>query len=133
MQKKRPKNHRRTIKITLITLAILFGALIAFDLTPLGGTMRYYSTWMNCGQKPVVIEGSGFFNTGVSHYSTPSDINIFPAKSTYFCTAFDAEKHGYSADSHSYDFPVLRQNNALCKKASDPEPETAAIFLPCKE
>lgn len=127
------KNQYKIAKVVGIIVAALLVLAVVFDLTPFGGTIKYYSTWVGCGHTPVVIGGSGFFNTGVSHYYTPPKVAIFPGGKTYFCTAFDAEKHGYSANSEEYNFPVLKANNALCKKTTDPEPETAAIFLPCKE
>lgn len=114
-------------------IAICIGILLIFDISPLGGTMRFYATWVSCGQKPVAIVGSGYFNGGVSSYYTPSNLSIFPGGGrVYFCTAFDAEKHGYSADPKAYNFPVLEKNNALCQKPTDPKSETAATFSPCK-
>ncbi len=133
MAKRRAKKRNRIVKYTLITFASIIGLIVVLDLTPFGGTMKYYATWHRCGQMPVVIGGSGFWNTGVSHYYTPSSVAIFPGAKTYFCTAFDAEKHGYSASPKVYDFPVLRAHDALCKKPTDPDSETAAIFSPCKE
>lgn len=132
MQKRHKKKQDRALKVAAFTIAGLVGLLILFDFTPFGGTMKYYSTWVKCGHAPVVTRGSGYWNTGVSHYITPPKVNIFPGMQTYFCTAFDAEKHGYSANPKIYDFPVLEENNALCKKPTDPEPETAASFSLCK-
>jgi len=114
-------------------VAICVGILLLFDLSPFGGTMKFYATWTSCGHKPVAIVGSGYFNTGVSSYYTPSNLSLFPGGGReYFCTAFDAEKHGFSADPKVYKFPVLEKNDALCKKPTDPKSETAAIFSPCK-
>ena len=132
MQKKHKKRQNKAVKVAVIVVAIVVGLVVLLDLTPFGGTIKYYSTWMRCGHKPVVILGSGYWNSGVSHYVTPPDINIFPGNPSYFCTAFDAEKHGYSANPKEYDFPVLEANDALCKKPTDPESETAATFTPCK-
>ena len=132
MLKKREKRHRKSYKNIGIAIAVIVGLLIAFDLTPFGGTIKYYSTWIKCGQVPVVTRGSGYWNSGAPHYDTPPKVNIFPGIQTYFCTAFEAEKHGYSANPKVYDFPVLKASNALCQKPTDPKPETAAQFSPCE-
>jgi len=126
---KQLKSKKRTIKIIVIAL----GVLLLFDLSPLGGTMKFYAIWINCGREPVAIKGSGYFNDGVSSYYTPSKVGLFPGGGReYFCTAFDAEKHGFSANPKVYEFPVLKKNNALCQKPGDPESETAALFSPCE-
>lgn len=133
MLKKHESKHHGVMKTILITFVILMGLAILFDLTPFGGTMKYYSAWNRCGHMPVVTGGSGYWNSGASHYYTPPAVNIFPGMQTYFCTAFDAEKHGYSANPKVYDFPVLKAHDALCKKPTDPDSETGATFSPCKE
>jgi hypothetical protein len=130
-QKKKIKSvdaKKKTFKI----IAIVIGVLLIFDLSPLGGTMKFYTTWVSCGHKPVVTVGSGYFNTGVSSYHFPPNFNLFPGGQDYFCSPFDAEKHGYSANPNEYDFPVLKKNNALCQRPTDPKSETAATFSPCK-
>lgn len=129
-QKKRNnqlKSRKRTVKI----IAISLGILLLFDLL-LGGTMKFYVTWASCGREPVVTVGSGYFNTRAPSYHTPPRFNLFPGNQEYFCTPFDAEKHGYSADPKEYNFPTLKKDNALCQKPTDPESETAATFSPCK-
>lgn len=125
---KQLKSKKRAIKIIVIAI----GVLLLFDLSPLGGTMRFYAAWVGCGQPPLQVTGPGYFNEGVSHYETAPKFNLFRGNREYFCTAFDAEKHGFSADPKVYKFPVLEKNNALCQKPSDPESETAALFSPCK-
>jgi len=117
---------------TLKVIAVCLGVLLVFDLSPLGGTMRFYATWMSCGQQPVVTVGSGYFNAKAPSYQKTPKLNLFPGNRTFFCRAFDAEKHGYSASPKEYDFPVLKKNNALCQKPTDPRSETAATFSPCK-
>jgi len=131
MSQKKKDNQRKSKKKLKIT-AILIGIVLFLDLTPLGGTMRFYATWMSCGRLPVQAAGPGYFNEGTAYYETAPKFNLFPGNREYFCTAFDAEKHGYSADSKVYRFPELKKNNALCQKPTDPESETAAIFSPCK-
>lgn len=117
----------------LVTVLVLTGLFILFELIPFVGNVGFYSKWIECGQKPVVIQGSGFLNAGVSSYSTPPSLQLFPGERTYFCTPFDAEKHGYSASSESYEFPVLEKEHALCRKPGEPKSETAAQFSDCAQ
>ncbi len=132
MVKKEVKSSTK-LRDRVISISFVILALIIFDLTPFGGTIAFYSKWISCGQKPVYTLGSGYLNAGVSHYVTPPDINILQGSRSYFCTAFDAEKRGYSASPASYQFPILKENNALCQKPTDPESETAATFSKCNE
>ena len=125
------RGDRDDWRALLVTIFILLGLFILFELLPFVGNVGFYSKWIECGQKPVVIQGSGFLNAGVSSYSTPPSLQLFPGERTYFCTAFDAEKHGYSANSETYEFPVLRRANAICQKPTDPKPETAVQFPKC--
>lgn len=125
---KQLKSKRNTIKI----IAIVLGILLMFDLSPVGGSMRFYATWISCGQLPVQAAGPGYFNEGTAYYEQAPKFNLFRGNREYFCTAFDAEKHGFSADPKVYEFPVLEKNNALCQKPGDPESETAALFSTCK-
>lgn len=115
----------------LVTVLVLTGLFILFELIPFVGNVGFYSKWIECGQKPVVIQGSGFLNALTPSYSSPPSVQLFPGERTYFCTAFDAEKHGYSASSEGYEFPVLKKAGALCHKPSDPKLETDVMFPDC--
>lgn len=118
----------------LVIVTAFIALLILFDLSPFGGNIRFYSKWAECGQKPVVTNPTPDFGGGsVQDYAEAPTFDLSRMSSHYFCTAFEAEKRGYSADPNSYDFPVLRANNALCKKATDPESETAAKFSVCDD
>jgi hypothetical protein len=132
VSQKEKYNYLKLKKKILKVLAVCIGLLLLFDLSPLGGTMRFYAAWVGCGQPPLQVTGSGYFNEGVSHYEAAPKFNLFRGNREYFCTAFDAEKRGFSADPKVYRFPVLEKNNALCQKPTDPQSETAATFSPCK-
>lgn len=127
---KRPISRKNRKKIYIIGTIVL---IILFDLSPFGGTIKYYATWASCGSQPVATAGSGYLNGSASSYYTPPKFNPFPGTQDYFCTAFDAEKHGYAASENYYDFPVLKAQNALCQKPTDPKSETAARFQPCEK
>ena len=125
------KNKNNLLRNIIIYTALFIGVIILFDLTPFGGTIRYYAKWTSCGAQPYQVRGSGYFNDDTPSYYLPPRVNIFPTSRTLFCTAYDAEKHGFSANPEKYDFPVLRRENALCQKPTDPEPDTSAVFSPC--
>ena len=132
MSEKKKNKSTNSKKKAIKIIAISLGILLLFDLSPLGGTMRFYAKWASCGRLPLQATGPGYFNDGAPYYEPAPKFNVFPTDREYFCTAFDAEKHGYSADPKAYDFPVLEKNNALCQKPTDPKSETAATFSPCK-
>lgn len=100
------KKQRRLIAIIVGALVIL---VILFDLTPFGGNVRFYTTWIGCGQKPVATSGSGYMNSGAINYYEPSPFPGIHPTIDYFCTPLEAEKAGYSASPNQYEFPHLRQ------------------------
>lgn len=93
----------------VIGVAVLLALLILFDLSPFGGNVRFYTSWIACGQKPVATAGSGLMNTGASHYYSPSSLPGTHPTIEYFCTPLEAEQAGYSASPHQYDFPHLQR------------------------
>ncbi len=116
-----------------IFAVFLVGLFLLFDLSGLGGNIRFYSKWIECGQKPVGIDLQGTVEGDVGYYGEPPTFKLIRLSPTYFCTAFDAEKHGYSAKRESYEFPVLEKAGALCRKPNEPKSETAAQFSQCSE
>lgn len=98
-----------TKKRFLIFIAIYIILLFVVEISPFGGTIRYYAIWHRCGQQPVKTEGSGFFNANAAWYYLPAKIDIFPGQQDYFCTPIEAEREGYSASREQYDFPHLRE------------------------
>lgn len=94
-------------KYAVIIAVILI--LLAFDLSPFGGNIRFYSKWVECGQKPVATRGSGYMNAGAIHYIEPSPLPGFHPTLGYFCTPLEAERAGYSANPDTYSFPHLQK------------------------
>lgn len=94
---------------TIIAVCAVVAMLILFDLSPFGGNVRFYATWIGCGQKPVATAGSGLMNVGAIHYYEPSSLPGFHSTIAYFCTPLEAEQAGYSANPNQYDFPHLQQ------------------------
>jgi hypothetical protein len=89
-----------------ITLAIIAGVFIVFlilcDLIGIGGNIRYYATWLQCGTKPVMTNHP-FMNVGDYTYSNRPYISwdYYAVNDPYFCNAREAELHGYSATNGS--------------------------------
>lgn len=103
------RKKQRIKKNILIVVGVLIAVLLAIELSPAGGTVRYYAIWYKCGQQPVVAQGSGLFNAKAAWYFLPPKVDIFPGWQTYFCTPIEAEREGYSAKRDVYDFPHLRE------------------------
>lgn len=101
-QKKKPRISKLAVQTTIL-LVVLF---LAYDLSGIGGNIKFYSKWIECGQKPV--QPRRFYVGEVSHYSPSPTFSFMRLSSDYFCTPLDAEREGFSANAKSYDFPHLR-------------------------
>lgn len=98
------------LKKVSIVLAVILVLLVLFDFTPFGGSIRFYAKWIECGNRPMTISGSGYLNAGVSHYYPAPVISLTRGSNRpYFCTALEAEQAGYSANEHVYSFPELNK------------------------
>lgn len=103
----------------IITPVVAIVALVLLDLTPLGGGIRFYSKWVTCGQKPVVVQGSGFLNAKTPSYSEPPTLHFFSGARDYYCSPYDAERAGYSASENRRYYPNLEKTGEL----TDPQKE----------
>ncbi len=126
MAKKQPikflgiKTTKKGKKIFIMALILL--GLILFDLfTPFGGNIRFYSTWISCGQKPV-RERMGIWRSVESYEISPAFGAFFGNLTEYYCTPIEAERAGLSADVNVWDFPHLRE-------AGENHPYTKKPFL----
>lgn len=99
------KQRRKAIAIT--TAAILI-PILTYDIFFMGGNLPLYAKWIECGQKPVVIHGSGM-NTQTPHHTDPPNFSAFRWSVTYLCTPLEAERAGYSANSGVWYFPELNK------------------------
>lgn len=92
--KSKKTNMTKKRKILLIIGISLIGLLLLYDLSPLGGNIRFYVTWIACGQRP--LEGYGGFENGRKYYwETESFKPIRFGQPEYFCTSSEAEQAGY--------------------------------------
>ena len=95
---------RRWVFIILATVV-----LIAFDLSPLGGNLKFYTTWIKCGRKPVEV-ATNFMGVGAPYYREVSSIEpVRFGYSTYYCSPQKAEEAGFSASPDRYEFKYLKQ------------------------
>jgi len=94
----------------IVTVVVVLVLLVIFDLSPFGGNIRFYSSWINCGQKPVAAGGELTLGSNLLHYqeSAPFQLVRFP-QPEYFCTPLEAEQAGYSASPTQYEFPNLQR------------------------
>ena len=106
----------KTIKTKKDVAKALIGALIILfliDLTPLSGNTVMYAKWLQCGHKPLHARlGAGMGVAGVPNYVTPPDVAFLRGYTPYFCTPYEAEKAGFSADEIYYEFPHLSDQEA---------------------
>lgn len=92
----------------VIIVVVLLAVIVAFDLSPIGGNTRFYSKWVECGQKPVASDVSLNVGAHPPSYTIPPNIAVIRLSPTYFCTPLEAEQAGYSANSDRYEFPHLK-------------------------
>lgn len=96
-------------RIKVIVVSILVGLFLLYDLSGIGGNIQFYTTWVFCGQKPVRIYESGFFNANTPSYAYTPSLTLRPRLSNqYYCSPIDAERAGYSVSSEKRDLPHLK-------------------------
>ena len=92
--------------ISLIIIAVA-GMVLSVDLyTPIGGNIRFYSKWAECGNRP--YEGHILPIASRGYYVQSPAIGIFrDYVQHYYCTPHEAELDGLSASYERYEFPHL--------------------------
>lgn len=104
-----------------IATIIIVGAVILFDLSPFGGNIRFYLKWLECGARPVQVASWA----GVAWYEESPLLN-FPRTQVWYCTPLEAERAGYSANEHSWEFPHIYEageENPLHKRLRESSSE----------
>ena len=123
------KTNPTTKKRLIIGLSVLL-ALILLDLSPFGGNIRFYTTWVNCGGKPVQLQSWG----GMAWYEESPTFTPFLRNQSWLCSPLEAEKHGYSANPNYYEAPELKKHyGEYCVNADSPKSDTAVVFPECGE
>ena len=94
-------------KHTLIG-AVIVMILGLYDLSGIGGNAHFSIKWMQCGERPVVGHGSGLMNADKPYYSDSATVALMRLSPDYFCSPLEAERAGYSASRHQFDFPAMK-------------------------
>ena len=93
-------------RVRTIILSVVIGLFLVYDLSGIGGNIRFYTKWITCGQKPV---RSGIMFVGlVPHYEESPVFSMMCLSPPLFCSPIDAERAGYSANIERYEFPHLK-------------------------
>ncbi len=111
IDKKSSKQLSRGMR-RLITVVLVLTGILLFDLSPFGGNIRFYSTWIECGQKPVqtaTTPGAGIHWYVQSKSFEPGRYGYV----NYFCTALEAEQAGFSANKNQYELPEMRAHGLI--------------------
>lgn len=99
------KQHFRT---SLVVCAIIL-ALFVIDLTPLGGNLKFYASWIGCGRRPVATNPTWRLAGDPQYYADAPMFGVLRGGTKYFCTPLQAEEAGYSASPDTYVFPELEK------------------------
>lgn len=102
MPKSQPKIGKRKQKIIWAIVLIIMVLLV--DISPVGGNIRFYAKWIECGVKPVQIQSM----PGIAWYEESPAFQPVLRNQSWYCTPIEAERNGYSANKNYYDFPSLR-------------------------
>lgn len=106
---KEQKMDKKKVLLRIFLVVIIGVFVLIYDLFGFGGNIRFYSKWLECGEKPVTTQESGFMNAYVPHYLEASTVSLVRLEGDYYCTALEAERAGYSASEHSYQYPNLKK------------------------
>ncbi len=97
--------HKKSIAIAA---GVILALWLAIDAIGIGGNIRFYAKWLECGQKPVVeaIDSIGP-DYGPFYYHSPPTFSLFRLSPDQFCTPIEAERSGLSAEKNNWRFPHL--------------------------
>lgn len=126
------KNLTLRQRAAIAVVAVLL-VWLAIDLIGIGGNIRFYTKWVECGQKPVVIDYPWPGGSGVDNYYTPQTIKLVRQSPDQFCTPLEAELHGYSSSPDGYRLPeLMNQRGDWCRYPGEPKSETGLDIDLCK-
>lgn len=95
-------NTKWAKKRIAIIIVVVIAVWLILDLL-IGGNIRFYAKWAQCGQKPVVATGSSYEGE-VPNYKAAPTFSMVRLSPKQFCTARAAELRGYSANKYQYQF-----------------------------
>ncbi len=103
-------NKKPSAKVSLLDARVAIAiigicAVLAFDLSGIGGNIRFYTKWIACGQKPV--QKGLMFASNMNFYEESPVFTPIRLSPPLFCSPLEAEMSGYSASSDDYTYPHL--------------------------
>lgn len=102
------REHRKRVLIFLAATVVFL--IVLFDLSGIGGNVRFYGKWIECGHRPVVTNPGGDFGGGsVQDYAQAPTFKLVRKSPVYYCSPIEAERAGFSADPNYYSFPHLEK------------------------
>lgn len=105
-KEKRPRIHRESKRYIVIWTFLLILLLLIVDISPLGGNLAFYLKWQSCGQRPVQLASK----PGHKWYEDSPLLSI-PRTQVWMCSAYDAEKAGYSSSELEWSYPHLNEKH----------------------
>lgn len=99
-------------KVTILLLIVMLG--LVYDLVGLGGNVRFYTKWIQCGNRPIVADQSLGFGASVPNYANSPVLSLLRMSPEQFCSPRDAELAGYSASRQSHEYPHLTDTEREC-------------------
>ncbi len=111
---------------------ILCGSLVLLLDTYLPGNIRYYSKWVECGHMPYGTKRE--FRVGPVLGSYTQDKKFINSSSNLYCTARDAELHGLSGDSNSWQLNhvTVTESGCIIPLAGNASVSPDQIYHTCK-
>ena len=92
-------------RVRTIILSVVIGLFLVYDLSGIGGNIRFYTKWITCGQKPV--QKGLMFASNMNFYEESPVFTPIRLSPPLFCSPLEAEMSGYSASSDDYIYPHL--------------------------
>lgn len=113
------KEKRKRAKLFLLSVAVgMLTLFLTIDLSGVGGNIRFYSKWIECGQKPVVTNPTPRFAGSIFYYDEAPIIQLLRLSPIYYCTPLQAEVAGYSASDRDRTYPHVAAASQQAKDAA---------------
>ncbi|MDO4773578.1 MAG: hypothetical protein Q4A37_00400 [Candidatus Saccharibacteria bacterium] len=89
------KDDKTVIKhIIIIIILFLLGTAVLVD-TVIGGNIRFYAKWIECGQKPIQLDEGVVYKRSKQYMISPAVIDVTRGNQSYVCTEAEARERGY--------------------------------------
>lgn len=80
--------------IIAIVLLTLLGVAVLVD-TVIGGNIRFYAKWIECGQKPIQLDEGIAYKRSKQYMISPAAVDVNRGNQSYVCTEDEARERGY--------------------------------------